>query len=91
MGGNGKKAHETRRRDRALRNAEEGALRAFARAAALMTEPSTANKGEAVFWGALGVLRLAQSDPELEALARAGKILGTRRRGQAVPGPYSGT
>ncbi len=89
---NGTKAADTRRAGERLRHALETAQHSFARASALLTEPSPENLGEALFHAVLGILKIAQADPERRAADRAEKILQffAERKGR-VAGPYSGT
>lgn len=89
---NGAKAYETRKAAEALRHAEGQARDLFAKAAAAMTEPTTENKALALFWAALGLVKMAESDPGDEVLVRVEQVIRRAAgRGAPSPGPYSGT
>jgi hypothetical protein len=84
---------DTRRAGEHLHWLNNEALRCLSRAAALMTDPDEANKGEALFWTGMATIRIAQGDPELAAHDRCLQIVAalSRRTPPRVPGPYSGT
>lgn len=82
MGGDGHKANETRRAGERIRHALEKAQHSFARAAALLTDPSPDNVGEALFHGALAILKIAESDPGNNAADRAEKIINALRENE---------
>lgn len=88
----GVKAHETRKAAEALRRAEGDARDLFAKAAAAMTEPTPENKAMALFWGALAIVKMAQSDPHNDTANRVEQVVREAAgRGDPAPGPYSGT
>ena len=84
---------DTRKRAEHLRWLDYEALRCLSRAAALMSDPDEANKGEALFWTGMASIRIAQGDPEKAAHDRALQIVAALCRPAAprVPGPYSAT